>query len=100
MKEGPNKDRQFYCCSLRSCNFFEWVDGNSNNNSNINTNIKKFDNVNVSQTEKKGFACFKCNQEGHYANNCPNSNKPKSVPTTSSSSGSSKVLLLLLLYSY
>jgi len=93
MKEGPNKDRQFYNCSLRSCNFFEWVDGIGNKPSN-NTYVSQ------TNTEKKGgFACFKCNQEGHYANNCPNANKSKSVPTaatSSSSSGPSKVLLLLL----
>jgi len=56
LKDGPNKDRQFYSCQSRACNFFEWADSNAASNSNGTTTYKKNETFNATQAvpEKKG----------------------------------------------
>eukprot|EP01103_Thecamoeba_quadrilineata_P000936 TRINITY_DN10828_c0_g1_i1.p1 TRINITY_DN10828_c0_g1~~TRINITY_DN10828_c0_g1_i1.p1 ORF type:complete len:959 (+),score=147.26 TRINITY_DN10828_c0_g1_i1:12-2888(+) len=52
---------------------------------NQNNNTSRFAN-----SDKRGQACFKCGEEGHYANDCPNSSstqKKKFKPKAKSSSG-------------
>lgn len=45
--------------------------GNNSNNNNGNKN-KNNNGKRPSDTGKKPFTCYKCRQEGHLANNCPN----------------------------
>jgi ssDNA-binding Zn-finger/Zn-ribbon topoisomerase 1 len=106
-KEGPNIGREFYGCgNNRSCNFFEWVDGEGNGGGNgggtggritcyhcnqeghfANACPRKAAAGGGGGSFGGGFApapqaagrgsCFLCKQEGHYANNCPNKNQPQ-----------------------
>ena len=59
IKDGPNKDRQFYSCQSRACNFFEWVNTNAAINTSSNSdsnNYKKNETFSAPQAvpEKKG----------------------------------------------
>ncbi|WVO18767.1 uncharacterized protein IAS62_000038 [Cryptococcus decagattii] len=70
-KEGPNKGRQFWACPNNpkaQCGFFQWED-----------------DPNVGGGGSSG-ECFKCNQPGHWASNCPNNEGRGSSYRGSSSS--------------
>ncbi|KAF7267076.1 hypothetical protein GWI33_019678 [Rhynchophorus ferrugineus] len=100
-KDGPNKGRQFYCCSKITdrCNFFKWADeendtnyssrGDDDDNSgggNLNWSFRERSgrgrgkkpnktvpyNKNTQSSASKPRKCGKCGQEGHTKRNCPN----------------------------
>jgi len=66
-KEGPNKGRPFFCCSQPQpgCGFFQWGDeepGQGDAQRGVATPAR----------DRAGDVCYKCNQSGHWASNCPN----------------------------
>ncbi|ESK92041.1 zinc knuckle family protein [Moniliophthora roreri MCA 2997] len=70
-KENENKGRQFWTCGDdRKCNFFRFVD-----DPDLKVPAKRtFSTSNAGSSARGGTsgACYKCNQEGHWANACPN----------------------------
>ncbi|KAK4046311.1 DNA topoisomerase [Microbotryomycetes sp. JL221] len=91
-KEGPNQGRIFLRCPNSSissrCKFFKWLDeldeqglqqrdlGSNKGNSNV---------VGVSRVTSG--KCYKCDQEGHWASNCPNQGIESIRPRVTHSNG-------------
>lgn len=69
-KEGPNKDRPFYNCTNRQCQFFAWADVALPSNVQIapsSANSSSGSNGGVT-----GRRCSVCKNLGHNKRNCPN----------------------------
>lgn len=65
-KEGPNKDRQFYTCSQKACDFFKWADQVTPSISGASSDSA------APKAQRAKRKCGKCRQEGHTRKNCPN----------------------------
>lgn len=69
-KDGPNKNRQFFTCSSKTCNYFEWADGmiassgttGNANNSQCGSN---------KSSNRKAPTCGQCGVVGHTKRGCP-----------------------------
>ncbi|XP_028400889.1 DNA topoisomerase 3-alpha-like [Dendronephthya gigantea] len=85
-KDGPNQNRQFYCCSKPSgqqCRFFEWLDGDGGGQSfqqparNVQNQRRQTyqqpgaRNAQNQRAAPKRRCCGICRQPGHRRNNCP-----------------------------
>lgn len=68
-KEGPNTGRLFYKCSNpqgQQCNYFQWADEPVASPARAGAG--------GGARDRTSDVCFKCNQPGHWASNCPNVN--------------------------
>ncbi|KAJ8076355.1 DNA topoisomerase [Marasmius tenuissimus] len=94
VKESENKGRKFWTCgNERVCKFFQFVDEPP---STIPTK-RSYSNATENSGERGGGnpssttvgACYKCDEEGHWAANCPKDKGPAKKPRGNSGAQSS-----------
>ena len=64
---AKNPNRKFYSCS--SCKFFEWHDQQASGQPGAAGSVPAKCSL---AKDRSGDVCWKCNQTGHWANQCPN----------------------------
>ncbi|KAF8971256.1 hypothetical protein BDZ97DRAFT_1788564 [Flammula alnicola] len=97
-KEGPNQGRKFWKCRKAdhaSCGFFEWDDEPPRTGGNFGQGGNGASSRSQSFNNTSGSArCFKCNEEGHFSNACPNddassSKRSRSIGTSANDKAAS-----------
>ena len=72
-KEGPNQGRQFFTCSDKTCNFFEWSDApaQSATSKAPTTSSASHQSKPATGSTRKPPTCSNCHVPGHTKRTCP-----------------------------